>query len=475
MVKLKIGKLAQIENSEIEVKPFTIFFGESNTNKSYTLFALYYMYKLIKENNIANDFLQNKALSPIRFTNEEEIIQSFTVFDEKIERHMKELLIKNIRANDVKRISLNTKEILEFIDSKFQQKINTFFQDLFLLENPPSYKISIALDSHELYEIFFSEGGDGGEWFVKEKNTKKFFAFGLMGNFRGDTIEKIKEKLLINGLKSIIDRLFPQKELFLLPPARGSIVDLQDSLLLMSFEDFSFPGVIKEFLKTYIPILKTTRIYQYEMNKFFEELFFEIFEMKPLYDRRTRKTTLKLKNCEEIPITAVASSIKEISPLYFILRAGNLKRKAIFIEEPEAHLHPSLQIKMAYLLSSVVKHGGNIFLTTHSDYFIGALNNLIKLWNIKELNPELANSLMEKYSIREEYLVSPEDIAVYLFKKCENHKVKVERINIGRYGIPLASFRDAFRKLADMTEELHYELFNLEKLNIKSSGKRSKN
>ena len=130
---------------------------------------------------------------------------------------------------------------------------------------------------------------------------------------------------------------------------------------------------------------------------------------------------------------------------------------------------------MAYLLSSVVKHGGNIFLTTHSDYFIGALNNLIKLWNIKELNPELANSLMEKYSIREEYLVSPEDIAVYLFKKCENHKVKVERINIGRYGIPLASFRDAFRKLADMTEELHYELFNLEKLNIKSSGKRSKN
>ena len=167
MIKLRIEKLAQIEDSEIEVKPFTIFFGESNTNKSYSLFALYYLYKLIKKNDIANEFLQERTLSPIHFTSEEEIIQSSTVFGEKTERHMKELLIKNIKTSNVKRILLDAEKILEFINSKFQQNINTFFQDLFLLDSLPNYKISTTSDSYKSYEIFFSEREDGGEGSVR--------------------------------------------------------------------------------------------------------------------------------------------------------------------------------------------------------------------------------------------------------------------------------------------------------------------
>ena len=47
------------------------------------------------------------------------------------------------------------------------------------------------------------------------------------------------------------------------------------------------------------------------------------------------------------------------------------------IEEPETHLYPAAQKKLMELLAFVANHSQGMFITTHSPYVLGSLNNLL--------------------------------------------------------------------------------------------------
>lgn len=64
-----------------------------------------------------------------------------------------------------------------------------------------------------------------------------------------------------------------------------------------------------------------------------------------------------------------------INLLFYYLLQPN--RSFFIIEEPESHLFPEAQKLMIDLISLVVNCGHCVFITTHSPYVLGALNNLI--------------------------------------------------------------------------------------------------
>ena len=53
-------------------------------------------------------------------------------------------------------------------------------------------------------------------------------------------------------------------------------------------------------------------------------------------------------------------------------------RDSLTIDEPEAHLHPEMQIEVANLLVRLASAGLTITFTTHSDYFLEQVNNAIR-------------------------------------------------------------------------------------------------
>jgi predicted ATPase len=77
-------------------------------------------------------------------------------------------------------------------------------------------------------------------------------------------------------------------------------------------------------------------------------------------------------------LSRASSMVSEVAPIVFYLRniveAGDL----LIIEEPESHLHPSSQVRLAKVLGGVSDAGVGLVLTTHSDYMLAELNNIIR-------------------------------------------------------------------------------------------------
>lgn len=61
----------------------------------------------------------------------------------------------------------------------------------------------------------------------------------------------------------------------------------------------------------------------------------------------------------------------------------------LFIEEPEAHLHPEIQVKLTEYLVELSKLGVKVVITTHSNYLFSKASNLILKGELKE--EQLAN------------------------------------------------------------------------------------
>lgn len=88
-----------------------------------------------------------------------------------------------------------------------------------------------------------------------------------------------------------------------------------------------------------------------------------------------KQTNIKLN------LPQASSMVSELSPLliYFkhILDSENGEPDIMFIEEPEAHLHPEIQVKLIEILAEISKMNIKIFITSHSNYMFNKLNNML--------------------------------------------------------------------------------------------------
>ena len=87
---------------------------------------------------------------------------------------------------------------------------------------------------------------------------------------------------------------------------------------------------------------------------------------------------------EEFPLHLASSMISELAPLVLTIRFRLHPEELLIIEEPEAHLHPGGQVSFARAISSLVRAGVRVMVTTHSDYFLSELNNLIRSGQLRK-------------------------------------------------------------------------------------------
>lgn len=72
-----------------------------------------------------------------------------------------------------------------------------------------------------------------------------------------------------------------------------------------------------------------------------------------------------------------------LNVIFYYLR--NNKKAYFIIEEPESHLFPNAQKLIAEFISLARNNGRNqVFITTHSPYILGTVNNLLYADKISE-------------------------------------------------------------------------------------------
>ena len=80
----------------------------------------------------------------------------------------------------------------------------------------------------------------------------------------------------------------------------------------------------------------------------------------------------------EFPLSRVSSMLSELAAVILVLKGSLCRSDHLTIDEPEAHLHPAMQRRVASFLADVVSRGTGVVLTTHSDFFLGEVNNAIR-------------------------------------------------------------------------------------------------
>ncbi len=150
----------------------------------------------------------------------------------------------------------------------------------------------------------------------------------------------------------------------------------------------------------------------------------------------------------DIPLHLASSSAWELSSLHFFLKYvyDAEDGRFIIIDEPESHLDTSNQIRLARLLAELVNAGNRVLITTHSDYIVKEVNNLIMLSSSFARKEET----MERLGYREADVLSPDRVRAYTAEGGELIPNKVDE-----YGIQMPVFDQTIDDINRRARELY--------------------
>ena len=146
-----------------------------------------------------------------------------------------------------------------------------------------------------------------------------------------------------------------------------------------------------------------------------------------------------------VPLHLASSSARGLSDLYFFLQHVAGPNHLLIIDEPESHLDTKNQILMARLLVRCVHAGLKVLITTHSDYLVKELNNLLMLshdFHGKE-------DMFKRFKYDREDALDPALIRAYV---AENGTLTA--CNVDKYGMEMPNFDSTIDDINQVTNEI---------------------
>ncbi|MDR0547275.1 MAG: AAA family ATPase [Dysgonamonadaceae bacterium] len=401
-VIFEIEELGAIRNSRIELKPFMIFSGESGLGKSYAAFLAHYYY-VLSTNNRLNHFFESYGYN----------------FDKLLSKKTSDDIILSFETDDLIRwINHDALTYLRFIlgNEEFSGKINV---QLPFLPKTIEYKCKEDIISVENEtEIYLNVS-------INDKDSIRLPHF--------DNWELIPLTVLLERIIRPDQRV---NTTFLLPPSRGALVGLTSS---SQNTIASTAGMYQEFLSD----MDTLEVPSEKPKQEFTSPYI-LDLLKEINKGEIKKKGGKLRYLTQgvdIPVTASASSIKEITPLSLLLNKHAVKNYSILFEEPEAHLHPRMQIKTADLIAAIVNDSAHFQITTHSDYLIRRINDLITLGKIQSHDKIVFEQICEKYGYNKYCALDAQKVGAYFLQRNADNTVTIIEQNMEN-GVPYDSFHD---------------------------------
>ena len=118
-----------------------------------------------------------------------------------------------------------------------------------------------------------------------------------------------------------------------------------------------------------------------------------------------------------LPLAGASSMVSELAPLVLYLRHLVRPGNVLIIEEPESSLHPAMQVALIRQLAALVRAGVEVVLTTHSEWVLEELANIVRSSDL----PESRRSGIAGAAVA----LLPEQVGAWLFRRKQRPKGSV--------------------------------------------------
>ena len=412
-VEIAVKNFGPIAEATIDLRPLTVFVGPSNTGKTYCSTLIYALHGTF------NGFPQLPSLLG----------------------HFGSLSIADIRAILKKLITLDRS--LKFSD--LPQKTRTMLQSE--IKNPESLNAELkrCFDLNSITELVRLKDGQRGKLTISLKvseEDQKLWNFNLETSESDLTTHASVNKNLVFypeewfaskgqlATENLIFELatglnrYTEGRVYL-PAARSGIMQshrvIASSLVeratsggLTPLEVPTFSGIVADFMQQLI-LYKESEVPDEGMKHLAEAIESDVLAgqilMKPTPSGYPEFLYRPQEIGEEVRLTRAASMVSELAPVVLFLRGGIRPGDTLIIEEPEAHLHPGAQTDIALILAGLVRAGVRVIVTTHSDWLLKEIANLIRIGELKRKGVQKVEKMAPVHWLL------PEEVGTWWFQK----------------------------------------------------------
>ena len=412
-MRISISNFGPVGYCEYNIdKNLICVFGENNIGKSYSMQVCYLLLKnLAKPNYGYYGYYGYRGRMPIDNEISEKCNVAIEEFKHSTSREFN--FTKKLREliNDYVQVTIGK--------SFFDSCKNTFESLSRVVSDNP--RISVEVDTAKI--IFYPQTEtvdcefetqptyltEATSYFHRSRLIKKGKAIYVVKNVdvkdNSEPIEAIIDTILSTSMSNL--NLFSKdyNEVYFFPASRSGIynglsafgpiiAELSKNRAFLS-KKIEMPGLTEPVADYYIELSKGGSNENKQYEAVYGSIEKGILNGKILYDSK-EKSLVYYGNDKHfsLKMSEVSSMVSEIAPIVSFLKYNvgwsNRSRikstPIIFIEEPEAHLHPKNQVKIMEAFKDLINRGVHIILSSHSNYIFNKINNLILSKEIKYEN-----------------------------------------------------------------------------------------
>ncbi len=411
---IRISSFGPIKEFEFNLdKDLTVIYGSNNIGKSYAMQVVYLLLKnllaLTEHPRILSSYYLPSKYG--RMGNSEKAVLNSTIA----------FLDKESSAVDItgKVNSAISERLSVMAGAGLKTSFLNTFGDLSYLERKENrgtprvdatmgkYKVSIIIREEIKFENF-----DIGYTVIARKIQSRMSSKKMPGstylyyNNSPERFMRAIEQIIREELEQFITTVYENvAAVYFLPASRSGIysgmsafgqiiAELSKNRSLLT-KKIELPGISEPISDYFISLTEINTASHFKLRKgelaeIAEEIEAEILKGEVRFDDEKKSLLYKPGNMDvDLEMTSVSSMVSEMSPvvafLKYIIARDNIRigpkpeksKSIIFIEEPEAHLHPENQVKLIQAFSKLINCNVKLIITSHSNYIFNKLNNMI--------------------------------------------------------------------------------------------------
>lgn len=187
------------------------------------------------------------------------------------------------------------------------------------------------------------------------------------------------------------------------------------------------------FITAFITMLNTSTFISNKNEALVREIEESILQGKVNLSPENSEITFVLSSGQKMEVNFLSSTISELIPLVTFLKRGFINDETLcVIEEPEAHLSFENQRRIARIIVRMIQEGIKVLITTHSDFLIYELNNLMIAHSlIPYRNHDEVDAALGAYPIT----LDSQKISLYTFISNDQGRSIVRKTSLDSQGI----------------------------------------